>query len=95
MLLIREIIFQNSFENIGNFFKELDAENPDSKVIEDLIRALNQIYFYANGLQIENKELTTEISRNKTFLNKAILKRKEMAIENEDLRQQLKQLTND
>lgn len=88
-------MFQNNFEDIGNFFKELDADNPNNQAIDDLIRALNQIYFYANGLQMENMQLKAEISNSKKLINKAILNRKEMAITNEDLRQQLKQVNNE
>lgn len=92
---IREILFQNNFENLGNFIKELDDENPNNQVVMGLMKSLNQIYFYSNGLQLENQELKMQLSQEKSFHNKAILKRKEMAIQNEDLRNQLKQLNNE
>ena len=43
---------------LGEYFLKLDTNDK-----EDYVRALNEIYFYANSLRIENREIKDNLSK--------------------------------
>jgi|TARA_R100001163_G_C5015724_1_gene160142 lipoprotein NlpI len=43
---------------LGEYFLKLDTNDK-----EEYVRALNEIYFYANSLRIENREIKDNLSK--------------------------------
>tara|TARA_R100000900_G_scaffold63273_2_gene50794 strand:+ start:1885 stop:2112 length:228 start_codon:yes stop_codon:yes gene_type:complete len=55
---MQEINFHNNFIMLGEYFLKLDTNDK-----EEYVRALNEIYFYANSLRIENREIKDNLSK--------------------------------
>lgn len=60
--------FYNNFNIIADALKTIDDENPN--LLMDEIRALNEMFFYVNNLEIENRELKLQRSKLQERLNK-------------------------
>jgi|TARA_R100001460_G_C3456626_1_gene165414 hypothetical protein len=55
---MQEINFHNNFILLGEYFLKLDSNDK-----EKYTKALNEIYFYANSLRIENVETRDNLSK--------------------------------
>ena len=67
---MQEINFYNNFNMLGEFLLEFSKSKP--KESDKYIRALNEIYFYANSMHIENRELELALSKMRYETNKKI-----------------------
>ena len=63
-----KVNFYNNFNIIADALKTIDDENPN--LLIDEIRALNEMFFYVNNLEIENRELKLQRSKLQERLNK-------------------------
>jgi hypothetical protein len=67
---MQEINFYNNFNMLGELLLEFSKNKP--KESDKYIRALNEIYFYANSMHIENRELELALSQMRYETNKKI-----------------------
>ena len=65
---MHEVNFYNNFNMVANMLKILHEKNPN--ILEDEIKALTEIFFYVNTLQIENRELKFQRVKLQERLNK-------------------------
>lgn len=65
---MHEVNFYNNFNMVANMLKILHEKNPN--ILEDEIKALTEIFFYVNTLQIENRELKFQRVKLQEQLNK-------------------------
>ena len=65
---MHEVNFYNNFNMVTNMLKILHEKNPN--ILEDEIKALTEIFFYVNTLQIENRELKFQRVKLQEHLNK-------------------------
>lgn len=65
---MHEVNFYNNFNMVANMLKILHEKNPN--ILEDEIKALTEIFFYVNTLQIENRELKFQRVKLQEHLNK-------------------------
>ncbi len=65
---MHEVNFYNNFNMVANMLKILHEKNPN--ILEDEIKALTEIFFYVNTLQIENRELGFQRVKLQEHLNK-------------------------
>jgi len=67
---MQEINFYNNFNMLGKLLLEFSKSKP--KESDKYIKALNEIYFYANSMHIENRELELALSQMRYETNKKI-----------------------
>jgi len=67
---MQEINFYNNFNMLGELLLEFSKSK--HKESDKYIRALNEIYFYANSMHIENRELELALSKMRYETNKKI-----------------------
>jgi len=67
---MQEINFYNNFNILGELLLEFSKRKP--KESDKYIKALNEIYFYANSMHIENRELELALSNIRYETNKKL-----------------------
>mgnify|MGYP003674158570 FL=1 len=67
---MQEINFYNNFNMLGELLLEFSESKP--KESDKYIKALNEMYFYANSMHIENRELELALSQMRYETNKKI-----------------------
>ena len=64
--------FYNNFNILTEFLKMINEKRP--KYVDNEIKALTEMFFYVNTLEIENRELKLQISRWRAETNKLLIK---------------------
>tara|TARA_R110002096_G_scaffold41971_3_gene113100 strand:+ start:68 stop:307 length:240 start_codon:yes stop_codon:yes gene_type:complete len=54
--------YENNFQILAEYLIKLGKKYPENKVVDNCQRALKEMYFYTNSLQIENRELLKDSS---------------------------------
>jgi hypothetical protein len=69
-MTLQEINFHSNYQLLANLLLEFNKKKPNKTDI--YIKALSEIYFYINSMQIENREIELENSdiRNKYLKQK-------------------------
>ena len=54
--------YENNFQILAQYFIHLGIKCPENKMVDNCQRALKEMYFYTNTLQIDNRELLKDNS---------------------------------
>ena len=50
--------YENNWQILAEYLIKLGKKYPENKVVDNCQRALKEMYFYTNTLQIDNRELS-------------------------------------
>ena len=68
--VLLEINFHNNYEIIANWILELKKKYPKNKKILNMEKAIVEIYFHVNNLQLQQREYLADNSNLKYEFNK-------------------------
>ena len=68
--VLLEINFYNNYEVIANWILELKKKYPNNKKILNMEKAIVEIYFHVNNLQLQQREYLADNSNLKYEFNK-------------------------
>jgi len=68
--VLLEINFHNNYEIIANWILELKKKYPHNKRILNMEKAIVEIYFHVNNLQLQQREYLADNSNLKLEFNK-------------------------
>ena len=64
--------FYNNFNILTEFLKMINEKRP--KYVDNEIKAVAEMFFYVNTLEIENRELKLQVSKWRAETNKLLIK---------------------
>lgn len=75
-MILDSINYENNFQILAQYFIKLGKKHPNNKVVDECSKALKEMYFYTNTLQIQKRELILENSNIKQETRKQLLNEK-------------------
>ena len=88
---LKEIDYYSNFNLVGEYIIKWKKLKEDSKPLNDMYFAWQQIGFYVHNMIIEQKHYDTSISEYRSDKNRAIIRAREAELKIEKLEKKLKE----